>query len=294
MKMKIQFCFAKEETNIKRDIPVFYFVDISKQLCYSQAMRLDFLVANKMNVSRTKAQSLIKEGCVALDGKIVLKPSLEVESDEKITIKPKDDFVSRGAYKLVRAIKEFSLDLTGKTVIDMGASTGGFTQVSLKNGASKVYSVDVGHGELDKALAKDPRVVNMEGTDIRTLTKELVGDAQLVVGDLSFISLKHILPVIHNLFGKIECALLFKPQFECGKEIAKKYRGVIKDKVVHKNLLKEFLQELNLYGFTLSGLTHSSIKGKEGNIEYLLHLNGNKAQTVDVGQVVERAFAELK
>ena len=256
-------------------------------------MRLDFLVANKMSVSRTKAQSLIKEGCVTVDEKVVNKPSFEVESDENITIQPKDDFVSRGAYKLVRAIEEFSLDLAGKIVLDMGASTGGFTQVALKNGANKVYSVDVGHGELDKILAKDERVVNMEGMDIRCLPRELVRDAQLVVGDLSFISLKHILPVIHNLFGKIECALLFKPQFECGKDIARRCRGVVKDKSIHKALLKEFLEEIKIYNFTLSGLTYSSIKGKEGNIEYLVHLNGKEEKMINVDTVVVEAFNKL-
>lgn len=257
-------------------------------------MRLDFLVAQKLGISRTKAQSLIKGGSVFVGEIVVNKPAFEIESDENITINQKDNYVSRGAYKLKRAVEEFSLDLNGRVVVDMGASTGGFTQVALESGASKVYSVDVGHGELDKTLSMDARVVNMEGTDIRALTRDKVGDASLVVGDLSFISLKHILPVVHNLFGGIECALLFKPQFECGKEVARRYRGVIKDKVVHKALLNEFLEELKIYDFTLSGLTHSSIKGKEGNIEYLVHINGKQDAEIDVKVVVDRAFSELK
>jgi len=183
--------------------------------------------------------------------------------------------------------------LTERTVLDMGASTGGFTQVSLLNGAKKVYSVDVGHGELDKILVGDKRVVNMEGRDIRALTREELDGVNVVVGDLSFISLKHILPKINELFGKIECVLLFKPQFECGKDIAKKYRGVIKEKAIHTQLLKDFIEELKLYDFALSNITYSSIKGKEGNIEYLVHLNG-EVKKYDICQVVESAFLSLK
>lgn len=257
-------------------------------------MRLDNFVAQRLGISRTKAQGLIKDGCVQVGGVTIDKAAFEVEDEQNVVITPKDDYVSRGAYKLVRAIEEFLLDFDGKVVLDMGASTGGFTQVALKSGAKKVYSVDVGHGELSPMLAGDVRVVNMEDTDIRTLTKESVGDAEIVVGDLSFISLRHILPVIHKLFGKIECVLLFKPQFECGKEVAKRHRGVIKDKVIHKSLLNEFLDELKIYGFTLSGLTYSPIKGKEGNIEHLLHLNGKNELLPKVGQIVDSAFSALK
>lgn len=257
-------------------------------------MRLDFVVADLFKISRSKAQVLIKNGNVKVKENIVNKPAFEVESDENITILQSDNFVSRGAYKLVRAIEVFGLDLTERTVLDMGASTGGFTQVSLLNGASKVYSVDVGHGELDKILVGDKRVVNMEGRDIRTLQRAELEDVDLVVGDLSFISLKHILPKINELFGKIECVLLFKPQFECGKDIAKKYRGVIKDKVIHRNLLKEFVEELKLYNFIASNLTYSTIKGKEGNIEYLLHLNGKQNFAFNINEIVDDAFNALK
>ena len=257
-------------------------------------MRLDYFVAEKMNVSRTRAQNLIKEGCVFVQGVSILKPAFEVDDSLTVEIKPKDDYVSRGAYKLAGAKEAFNLNFEGTVVLDMGASTGGFTQVSLKNGASKVYSVDVGHGELDKTLTQDVRVVNMEGTDIRTITSQNLPDVDLVVGDLSFISLKHILPIIHNQFGSVECVLLFKPQFECGKAVASRYKGVIKDKVIHKNLLKEFLEEIKIYNFKLSGLTYSSIKGKEGNIEYLVHLNGEREEKVDISKVVEDAFSSLK
>ena len=257
-------------------------------------MRLDSFIAQEQSISRTRAQTLIKEGCVKVDDVLIEKVSFEVDEKNKVVVVAKDDYVSRGAYKLVCAIAEFKLDFCGKTVLDMGASTGGFTQVALAHGAKKVYSVDVGHGELSPLLANDKRVENMEGRDIRSLSKEEVHDAEMVIGDLSFISLKHILPVIHNLLGKVECVLLFKPQFECGKEVARKYRGVIKDKVIHKSLLKEILEEIKIYGFRLSGLTYSSIKGKEGNIEYLLHLNGKIAFSPSVPEIVDKAFSILK
>lgn len=253
-------------------------------------IRLDNLVSKNENISRSRAQTLIKEGKVDVEGKVVTKPSLLLDENSQISLNIQENYVSRGAYKLKKALEVFDVTVRGKIVLDMGASTGGFTQVALENGAKKVYSVDVGKGELSKQLDQDERVVNMEQTDIRFLTTEMVGDTQIVVGDLSFISLKHILPKINMLFGKIECVLLFKPQFECGREIAQKSHGIVKDKAVHKNLLKEFFEELKIYGYKLSDITFSPIKGKSGNVEYLLHLNGNGKKKVDITKVVEDAF----
>lgn len=253
-------------------------------------IRLDNLVSKNENISRSRAQTLIKEGKVDVEGKVVTKPSFLLDENSQISLNIQENYVSRGAYKLKKALEVFDVTVRGKIVLDMGASTGGFTQVALENGAKKVYSVDVGKGELSKQLDQDERVVNMEQTDIRVLTTEMVGDTQIVVGDLSFISLKHILPKINMLFGKIECVLLFKPQFECGREIAKKSHGIVKDKAVHKNLLKEFFEELKIYDYKLSDITFSPIKGKSGNVEYLLHLNGNGKKKVDITKVVEDAF----
>ena len=253
-------------------------------------IRLDNLVSKNENISRSRAQTLIKEGKVDVEGKVVTKPSFLLDENSQISLNIQENYVSRGAYKLKKALEVFDVTVREKIVLDMGASTGGFTQVALENGAKKVYSVDVGKGELSKQLDQDERVVNMEQTDIRFLTTEMVGDTQIVVGDLSFISLKHILPKINMLFGKIECVLLFKPQFECGREIAQKSHGIVKDKAVHKNLLKEFFEELKIYDYKLSDITFSPIKGKSGNVEYLLHLNGNGKKKVDITKVVEDAF----
>ncbi len=255
--------------------------------------RIDILISQKFDFSRTRAQALIEEGCVQVFGRQILKPSELVDEESELALSMKDSFVSRGAFKLLGAIKEFGLKFDDLIVLDMGASTGGFSEVAIRNGAKKVYSVDVGRDELDKSLAINPKIVNMQGRDIRSLTKEEVGDADIVIGDLSFISLKHILPKINELFGKIECVILFKPQFECGKDIAKKFRGVIKDRAVHQSLLKDFLNELDLYNFKLSNLAYSPIKGKNGNIEYLMHINGKNNAKVDINEVVKSAFSNL-
>ena len=258
-------------------------------------MRLDkYLFENGYASSRSKAQSLIEEGLVCVNGKIINKPSYELLCNENITIFSHPEYVSRGAYKLITAIEKFNIDFKEKVVIDIGASTGGFTQVALEHGAKKVYAIDVGRGELAESLVSDKRVVNLENTDFRAINKEQVKDANIIVGDISFISLKHIFPKIKELFDNIEIVILFKPQFECGKEIAKKYNGVIKDKNVHKSLLKDFIFYLQGLNFVICNLAYSQITGKSGNIEYLFHINGKEKSSIDADKVVENAFDYLK
>lgn len=255
-------------------------------------IRLDNAVANAQNISRTKAQTLIKEGCVFVDGNVQNKPSFEVEDYQNISVVMRDNYVSRAAYKLLKALDAFGVSAEGKRVLDMGSSTGGFVQVLLESGADEVLAVDVGKGELSPLLAKNPKVKSMEGRDIRTLSKEEVEGVRLVTGDLSFISLSKILPHVIGILPKIEMVLLFKPQFECGREIAKKYHGVIKDRAVHKQLLRGFAKECEMLGITFANLTFSPIKGGSGNIEYLLHLNATKT-SFDIDKVVDEAFGGL-
>ena len=256
--------------------------------------RLDVYLGEKEFSSREKAKTAILEGKVLVNGTPIKRPSFLLEGNELITVE-KDDFVSRGGYKIKTAYERFEFDYANRTVLDIGASTGGFTQFALNNGATKVYALDVGRGELDKKLRFDSRVVCMEGIDFRRLEKGTLTDVNLIIGDLSFISLKHILPKIIENFGKnIEIVMLFKPQFECGKEIAKKYKGVINDKRLHKKLLKEFVEYINGFGFCFCNLTFSNIRGKEGNIEYLFHLNGRKPKSFDVEKIVDSAFENLK
>ena len=193
--------------------------------------RLDLYLAKQNNISRAKAQNLIQSGKVLIDGKVTIKPAVIVDDKNSVKVILEDDYVSRGAYKLLKAADFFKIDFQNKVVLDIGASTGGFSEVALQKGAKKVYAVDVGEGQLDESLVKNDKVVNYEKTDIRILQKDMAPDCNLVVGDISFISLQKVLPHIRKLFGNIEIAILFKPQFECGKLIAKKYKGVIKWKI---------------------------------------------------------------
>ncbi len=243
--------------------------------------------------SREKAQECIKKGEIYVNGKAVKKPSFLVSEGDKVENNCKEEYVSRGAYKLKGADEKFKLDFVDKVVLDIGASTGGFTQYALLKGAKKVYSVDVGRGELSPVLQVDGRVTNIEGQDFRTLDKNICPDVNMIIGDVSFISLKHIFPKIVEMYGeKIEVVMLFKPQFECGKEAAKKYKGVVLDKKLHIKLLEDFLVYLTTFGFKVCGLTVSSIRGKEGNIEYLFHLNGANCQEINIEKIVNTAFGK--
>lgn len=239
-------------------------------------MRIDlYLVENKMVKSRTKAGALIKSGLVFADGKEIKKASFDVQN-EKITLAKHEEYVSRGAYKLLGGIEAFNLDFCDKIVLDMGASTGGFTQVALRHGCRRVYAVDVGRGQFSKSLMNDERVVLLENTDIRNLNKDIIPQVDLIVGDLSFISLSKVLPHVIGEFGKREMCILFKPQFECGREIARKYRGVIGDEKIHLRLLKEFCEFAKTMNIEVSDIAKSPITGGDGNKEYLLHLNGKE------------------
>lgn len=237
-------------------------------------MRIDlYLTENSFASSRSKAQNLLKEGLVFVNGREITKSSFEVTEADKIEISSHKEYVSRGAQKLVGAIEAFGLDFKQKVVLDMGSSTGGFTQVALENGAKKVYAVDVGKNQLDRSLKNDERVLSIEEQDIRLLSADRVRDVDIVVGDLSFISLLKVLPHIKEILGDKKMCLLFKPQFECGKEVAKKYRGVIKDEKLHIALLDDFVHNMKSLGFVVSGLAPSPIKGGDGNREYLVLLN---------------------
>lgn len=255
-------------------------------------MRIDILVMQKFDISRVKAQDLIKSGAVFVDGKAILKPSQNILPESDIILHEDEIYVSRGAHKLIKAIEEFDINFKDKVVVDIGASTGGFTQVALKMGARKVYAVDVGEDQLDEKLKIDPRVVNLQNTDFRVLKKEDVLGCDLVIGDISFISLRKILPHAKELFGNLEMVFLFKPQFECGLELAKKYKGVITDKKIHINLIDDFALFLKSLDFKLTNLSFSPIKGRSGNIEYLLHINGPFRQ-FSIKDVIDQAFKSL-
>lgn len=272
------------------------------------AERLDILLVNRGFVkSREKAKSLIKEGKVYINNIMVTKPSTSFEDEVQIEVRGEVlKYVSRGGYKLEKAITEFGLDLVDRVCIDIGASTGGFTDCMLKNGASLVYAIDVGHDQLEDSLLDDDRVFSMEGINFRYLTKEDFeeitdnkagenSNISFASCDVSFISLKYILPVAYNLLsadGKVVC--LIKPQFEAGKEHLNK-KGVVKDKKIHIKVIRELLEFSEGVGFSVLNLTHSPIKGPEGNIEYLLYLskdNSGQGVFVNAANTVSEAFNE--
>ena len=233
--------------------------------------RLDvFLVENNFFETRIKAQTEIKNGNVFVDGKIE-KPSFLV--DEKNDIKISNGilkYVSRAGLKLEKAKQEFNLDFSEKVVLDIGSSTGGFTDFCLKNGAKKVYAVDVGTNQLHKDLRQNKKVVVMEQTDIRNANVKDFCDVDIAVCDVSFISLTKICDSVKNILGKNKPFIaLIKPQFECGKEVAKKYKGVIKDSKIHNQVIESVVAYYKANGFSLLQICQSPIKGGDGNLEFL-------------------------
>ncbi len=234
--------------------------------------------------SREKARALIMSGQVYVNGQKSLKAGDNIKPDDKIEVRgEKMPFVSRGGYKLDKAMKSFELSLDGKICMDVGASTGGFTDCMLMNGAVKVYSIDVGYGQLAWKLRSDERVVNLERTNFRYVTCEQVPDEiDFSSVDVSFISLKLILPVLYSLLkADGEAVCLVKPQFEAGREkIGKK--GVVRDKAVHLEVIDNCIGYAIENGFKIKGLDFSPVKGPEGNIEYLLYITKKEIDESDI------------
>lgn len=238
----------------------------------AEKLRVDqALVAKGLCESREKAQAAIMAGQVYIGERKVLKPSeLLPENGELILRAPAHDYVSRGALKLEKAVKVFQADLKDKVIMDIGASTGGFTDVSLRNGARHVYSIDVGYGQLDWKLRNDERVTVMERTNARYLTAENFPERPAVtVMDVSFISIKLILPVAAAIMGDNGVFYtLIKPQFEAGRERVGK-KGVVRDPKVHQDILRDIISFTETFGWRVVAIDFSPITGPEGNIEFL-------------------------
>ena len=231
--------------------------------------RLDTLIAERgLTESRNKAQRLIRAGEVRVDGQIVDKPSTQVPDDAKITLKSKPPFVSRGGKKLAAALERFNLDVTDEVAADVGASTGGFTDCLLQNGAQRVYAIDSGYGQLHWKLRNDPRVIVMERTNARYLA-ELPEPIDLVTVDVSFISLNLILPnAVSWLKPDGQMVALIKPQFEAGPKNVEK-GGVVRDPEVHRQVLRDVLAAAAELDLGLQGLMPSPLRGPAGNVEFL-------------------------
>lgn len=261
--------------------------------------RLDVILHSKgFFESREKARGAIMAGMVYVNGERSDKPGASFDNEVSIEVKGHAiPYVSRGGLKLAKAVKAFELKLDGAVCIDVGASTGGFTDVMLKNGAVKVYAVDVGYGQLAWELRQDPRVICMERTNFRYVTAEQINEAlDFGSADVSFISLRLILPPLKKLLkmgGKAVC--LIKPQFEAGREKVGK-KGVVRDPSVHEEVIAAIFSAASETGFTVSGLSYSPITGPEGNIEYLLYLINDASlykADIPIAEVVKEAFSNL-
>ncbi len=241
--------------------------------------RLDILVVEKgLAPSREKAKALIMAGQIFVDGNREDKSGMTFEETKNIEVRGETlRYVSRGGLKLEKAMQTFPITLTDKVCMDVGASTGGFTDCMLQNGAAKVYAVDVGYGQLDWKLRQDSRVVVMEKTNIRYVTPEDIEERpEFVSVDVSFISLSIVLPAVQKLLApSAELVTLIKPQFEAGREKVGK-KGVVRDPAVHEEVIQNTVRMAQANGFTILGLTYSPVRGPEGNIEYLLHLTNTE------------------
>lgn len=297
-------------------------------------MRLDDRVKEIFNISKTKAQKYIREGIVKIDDKIITKPGYILKDEEKNNIEIIEEknryiYVSQGALKLKKAVEEFKLKeiLKDNICIDIGSSTGGFTEVLLENSVKKVYSIDVGTSQLDEKLKKNNKVISIENTDFRNIQIDKENKFQndnidTIVGDLSFISLKKIIDKIVEISPE-NIILLIKPQFEVGEDIARKYNGVIDDKKKHIEIIEDiisyYLDKLNnninnkndkysdnqkyiLKGLTYSEILINNLKEKK-NIEYLMYIGKNidglekniekeEKYNYDIKEIVEKAFNE--
>ncbi len=260
--------------------------------------RLDVLLTEQGYAdTRSKAQAIIMSGLVYVDGQKADKPGISYEDTVSIEVRGAVcPYVSRGGLKLEKALRDFGVKPEGFVCSDSGASTGGFTDCLLQQGAKKVFAIDVGYGQLDWKIRSDPRVVVMERTNIRYVTPEQLGEAlDLSVIDVSFISLKIVLPVIKTLLkptGQVLC--LIKPQFEAGKEKVGK-KGVVRDPQTHQEVLDQFVALAHELEFCILGLTFSPVKGPEGNIEFLGHLSleARNESFPDTAEVVRQAHQVL-
>lgn len=261
-------------------------------------IRLDQLVFDLgFTESRERAKTTIMSGLVFVNGQRADKPGMPVPSDAKIEVRGEAiPFVSRGGFKLDKALKVFPVDPKGKRCIDCGASTGGFTDVLLQHGAEKVYAVDVGYGQLAWKLRTDGRVVNLERTNLRYVTTEQIPELlDLAVMDVSFISLRLVLPAVKQLLKPgADIICLIKPQFEAGREEVGK-KGVVRDVAVHRQVVQGVLDFAPGIGLSVLGLDYSPIKGPEGNIEYICHMKNElyAPAEIDVDAVVEASHKAL-
>ncbi|MCR4581745.1 MAG: TlyA family RNA methyltransferase [Bacilli bacterium] len=265
-------------------------------------MRLDKeLVIRGLVPTRSKAQELISNKYVKLNGQITTKASTSINDSDTIEIISNDTlkYVSRGGLKLDKAINEFNIDFTNKVVMDIGSSTGGFTDCALQYGATKVIGIDVGTDVMVESLRSDSRVELHEQLNIKDATSDLFEDVDIIVSDVSFISIKRVIDKVVEQDKTFDMVLLIKPQFECGKDIADKYKGIILDKEVHLNILKDITKYLEDRKYYINNICASPIKGGDGNIEYLIYVrptydDNDTMYFVNYKELIDDTFKKVK
>ncbi len=254
--------------------------------------RIDIeLVKRGIFETRNKAQNEIKNKIVYCNNVCITKPAFDVTDTDIIEIKgEKLKYVSRGGLKLEKAIKEFNIDLKNKILIDIGSSTGGFSDCALQNGIKKVYAIDVGTDQFDKTLRLNNKINLYENTDFRNIDNNIINDANIASIDVSFISVTKLTNKLKELTNLKEVICLIKPQFECGKEISDKYKGVPLNKEVHKSVIENVIKSFKDNNYYINSLTSSPIKGGNGNIEYLAYFKRDKERSINIEEVVNKAF----
>lgn len=252
------------------------------------------MVSRGLVPSRSKAQELIDSLLVLVNGKVVSKCGFIVTEDSVITVLDNDKlkYVSRGGLKLEKAIEEFDISFDGLKVMDIGSSTGGFCDCALQHGAFSIIAIDVGSNLLHESLRSDKRIDLHEKTNFKEVDSKYFKDIDIIVCDVSFISLRQIIEKVYREKIRIDLVCLIKPQFECGKDIATKYKGVILNKSIHVEIINSLKEYFNRLGFYIKNLTYSPIKGGDGNIEYLVYLSNkiDKNSNIDILRVVNRVF----
>lgn len=254
-------------------------------------MRLDvYLVRSGLSETRERAQELIRNGSVLCNGKPCKKNSTLVSEMDEVTLISSLKYVGRGGYKLEKALQAFGISLAGKTVLDVGASTGGFTDCSLQNGAKEVFAVDVGHDQLAPSLRENPHVHNLQGVHVKDLAHHYRGAPDFICVDISFLSLEKVLPHLVAFSSDADLVVLVKPQFEVRHK-----KSVIRDPKIHREVLRSVIRCAESLGYIVRGLDFSPVKGTEGNVEYLLHLSLSGASAeVDISSVIRAAQISLK
>ena len=254
--------------------------------------RIDIeLVKRGIFETRNKAQNEIKNKIIFCNNICITKPSFDVTDTDIIEIKgEKLKYVSRGGLKLEKAIKEFNIDLKNKILIDIGSSTGGFSDVAIQNDIKKIYAIDVGTNQFDKTLRLNNKINLYENTDFRNIDNNIINDANIASIDVSFISVTKLTNKLKELTNLKEVICLIKPQFECGKEISDKYKGVPLNKEVHKSVIENVIKSFKDNNYYINSLTSSPIKGGNGNIEYLAYFKRDKERSINIEEVVNKAF----